>query len=260
MRISALPLVASLALCGVAHASGQFIPLQTPEVLVTQLSPNGAYAVGYDPSSGIAFRWTAASGQEELIVTMNSALGVNDSGTITGSVPENGGSIEGGRDLGAYAEVGAEPVLLTDTLQTNSSGYGISGDGTVVGLSFEDNFAGNAVAFVWTAADGMEALTVNRPANYSRANVISADGTVIAGWNDQDDGWRTAVIWQDRVPLDVVDADDIPVGESDGISGNGKYDDRVGKHFDCSPNRSTDDCMRVTACGSLRHLIVGLVL
>ena len=69
----------------------------------------------------------------------------------------------------------------------------------------------------------MTALPVNRPANYSRANVISADGSVIAGWNDQDDGSRTAVIWQGRVPFDVVDSGGIQVGEADGISSNGMY-------------------------------------
>lgn len=223
MRISVLPLVASLALCGAAHASGQFIPLQTPDMMVSQLSPNGAYAVGYNPFDGGALRWIAATGEEEVISGMNVALGINDAGTISGAVPESGGADNGGRDLGAYAPVGSDPVLLTDTLQTNSNGYGISADGTVVGLSFDDDFSGNAVAFVWSASDGMEALPVNRPANYSRANVISADGQVIAGWNDQDDGSRTAVIWQDRVPLDVVDADGMMVGEADGISANGKY-------------------------------------
>ena len=42
---------------------------------------------------------------------------------------------------------------------------------------------------------------------------------MIAGWNDQDDGYRSAVTCQERLPTDVVDA---PVGEADGISSKGR--------------------------------------
>ena len=84
-------------------------------------------------------------------------------------------------------------------------------------------FVGPAVAFKWTSKDGMVALPVNRPDTYSRANAISPDGRVIAGWNDQDDGYRSAVIWQDGVPSDMTDPDGNPIGEADGVSANGEY-------------------------------------
>lgn len=220
MRILPLSAIVSVFLCGATHASGTFIALQAPNVQITKISANGAYAVG-SSFSPAGFRWTAATGVEELLPELDVALGINDAGTIAGAVPENGGSANGGRDLGAYLKVDATPGQLTDTLQTNSNGYDIADDGTVVGLSFDDGFVGPAVAFVWTEADGMSALPVNRPANYSRANTISADGHVIAGWNDQDDGYRSAVIWQDRVPLDVVDADGLAVGEAGGVNADG---------------------------------------
>ena len=222
MRISILLAAFSIAVCGAAHAEGTFTALQTPGLQVTTLSGNGAYAVG-SVGGGAGYRWTASTGAEEVIPALDVALGINDFGTIAGAVPVNGGAGNGGSDLGAYAAPGADPVQLTNPLQQDSNGYGIADDGTVVGLSFDDNFVGAAIAFVWTAADGMVALPVNRPANYSRANVISADGHVIAGWNDQDDGSRTAVIWQDRVPFDVADADGNVVGEADGISSNGEF-------------------------------------
>lgn len=222
MRRLLLAASLSLALCGTALASGRFIELQTPEVQLTRVSPNGAYAVG-SISYIAGFRWTASSGAEEVLPGLNSALGVNDAGVIAGSVPENGGANEGGRDLGAYAAPGATPVLLSQPLTTNSSGYDIAADGTVVGLSFEDGFFGEALAFVWTATAGMTALPVPRPQNYSRANAISADGHVIAGWNDTDWGERAAVIWLDRVPFDVVDADGYGVGEASAITPDGRY-------------------------------------
>jgi uncharacterized membrane protein len=222
MRVLLVSAAVSFALCGAVHASGTFIELQSPGVTLTKISADGSYAVGSSLAPA-AFRWTAATGTEELLPELNTAMGINDAGTISGSVPENGGSANGGRDLGAFLKVDAAPSLLTDTLQTNSNGYDISNDGTVVGLSFDDGFVGPAVAFAWTQAEGMVALPVERPDNYSRANAISADGRVIVGWNDQDNGSRTAVIWHDRVPMDVVDADGLEVGEAGAVSADGTF-------------------------------------
>lgn len=215
--------VSALLPFAAAHAAGEFIPINTPSVQLTGVSPNGEYAVGAI-SYTAGFRWTASSGAEDLLTDLNSAQGINNAGTIAGSVAENGGANEpGGRDLGAYAPLGAAPVLLTDTLQTNATGYGVSDDGTVVGLSFNDGFVGEAVAYSWNATDGMSALAVNRPANYSRANAISADGHVIVGWNDQDDGGRTAVIWIDGVPMDVQDDQGNLVGEASAVTADGGF-------------------------------------
>ena len=222
MRVLLLSATLSLVLCGAAQASGTFIAMQTPNVTITKISSDGTYAVGgtYDPA---AFRWTASTGLEEVLPELNIAMGINNSGTISGALPEDGGSANGGRDLGAFLAVGGTATQLTDPLQTNSNGYDIADDGTVVGLSFDDDFIGPVVAFVWTAAEGMTALPVNRPDNPSRANVISADAQVIAGWNDQDDGFRTAVVWQNRVPIDIVDHDGLAVGEADGINADGSF-------------------------------------
>lgn len=45
----------------------------------------------------------------------------------------------------------------------------------------------------------MQVLATTSPFTYSRANAISSDGRVIAGWNDNDFG-RSGVIWRNRVP------------------------------------------------------------
>jgi hypothetical protein len=222
MRVLLLSATLSLALCGAANASGTFTALQTPNLTITKLSSSGEYAVG-STFAPAGFRWTASTGAEEILPDLNVAMGINNTGTISGAIPEDGGVGNGGRDLGAYQKVGATPSLLTDPLQTNSNGYDIADDGTVVGLSFGDDFVGPAVAFAWTMDEGMIALPVNRPDTYSRANAISADGHVIAGWNDQDDGFRTGVIWQDRVPMDVVDDDGLPVGEAGAVSADGTF-------------------------------------
>lgn len=224
MRISPLLFAAiSVALCGAVHADTvTFIPLTTPDAQLTKISGDGKYAASMIFQTA-AVRWTAATGVEELIPELNAGLGINNSGTIAGSIPENGGSEAGGRDLGAYAQVGSPPVLLSNPLSTNASGYDISEDGTVVGLSFEDEFAGTAVAFKWTAADGMTAMQVNRPLNSSRANAISADGRVIVGWNDEDDGWRAAVIWTDGLPFEPLGDDGLTLDEATSVSNNGQF-------------------------------------
>ncbi len=221
----ARPLYAALTLVllsGSAHATGRFIALQTPNLTLGKVSANGEYAVG-STFDGFGFRWTRSSGAEEVLPALDTAIGVNNLGTVSGAVPENGGVNNGGRDLGAFQPVGGDPIQLTSPLQTNSNGYDVADDGTVVGLSFGDNFVGPAIAFAWTPDEGMTALPVNRPDTYSRANVISADGRVIAGWNDQSDGSRTAVVWKDRVPTDLVDRNGLAVGEADGISIDGTY-------------------------------------
>ncbi|MBN8727425.1 MAG: hypothetical protein J0H15_06930 [Xanthomonadales bacterium] len=217
----------TLALSGTAAASGTFVELQTPNLQITRISPNGAYATGAADYMGV--RWTAGTGTEEVLPALNGAMGINDSGTIGGTVPENGGAQEGGRDHAAYAAIGQAPVQLTDKLSTNSSAYDISSDGTMVGLSFDDDFVGVAQAFMWTAKDGMIALPVNRPANASRANAISADGSVIGGWNDQDFGDRTGVLWVAGEPMDIEDADGNPVGEVSAVSIDGRF--AVGSNY-----------------------------
>ncbi len=222
MRTSLFIAIAA-AVSGVAHADTvTFVELQTPQVQITKISGNGAYAVGSIFNTA-GYRWTASTGAEELITELNGASGINNAGTIAGTVGVNGGAEGGGDDLGAYAPIGTAPILLTDPLQDNSGPYDIADDGTAVGLSFEHGFAGTAFAFVWTTAEGMVALPVNRPSNFSRANAISADGRVIIGWNDQDSGDRTAVVWRDRVPMDVLDPEGDVVGEASGVSANGRY-------------------------------------
>ena len=220
MRVLLLSAAVSLGLSGLAHASGVFIPIETPGVQLTKLSANGAYAVGTTFGGG-GFRWVAATGAEEVLPEMPIALGINNSGTIAGAVVTTVDDME--YQLGALLPQGSTPTQLTSPLDDASNAYDVSDDGTAVGLSFVHDFIGRAIAFVWTAGEGMTALPVNRPDTYSRANVISADGGTIAGWNDQEDGSRTAVIWKDGVALDVVDRDGIAVGEADGISVDGRY-------------------------------------
>jgi uncharacterized membrane protein len=67
----------------------------------------------------------------------------------------------------------------------------VSDTGSVVGLGW----AGcSASAFRWDAVNGMVSLG-SRDGGASRANDVSADGSVIVGWDDAPDGSRRGAMW-----------------------------------------------------------------
>ncbi len=215
-----------LSLSASVQAAGTFTVLPAPGVRVTKMSPNGEYVVGTyfgEDGSTVGYIWRASDQSSHVLTEMNNVIGVNNLGVVSGSVPVNGGVLFGGLDLGATATIGMAPMQLTAPLEENSNGYDIADDGTVVGLSFDSAYnMDRTKAFVWTPSQGMQVLATTSPFTYSRANAISSDGRVIAGWNDNDFG-RSGVIWRNRVPMDVQDDVGGRVGEATAVSGNGRF-------------------------------------
>ena len=215
-----------LSLSVSVQAAGTFTVLPAPGVRVTKMSPNGEYVVGTyfgEDGSTVGYIWRASDQSSHVLTEMNNVIGVNNLGVVSGSVPVNGGALFGGLDLGATATIGMAPMQLTAPLEENSNGYDIADDGTVVGLSFDVGYSQDRTkAFVWTPSQGMQVLATTSPFTYSRANAISSDGRVIAGWNDNDFG-RSGVIWRNRVPMDVQDDVGGRVGEATAVSGNGRF-------------------------------------
>ncbi|MFO1394959.1 MAG: hypothetical protein U1F09_14465 [Steroidobacteraceae bacterium] len=77
----------------------------------------------------------------------------------------------------------------------HSSVYDVSRDGsTAVGLAFKD--CTHAYAYKWTAKTGMQ-LLVKNSFDSARANAVSSDGRVVAGWQDsnQQFPYRLGAIW-----------------------------------------------------------------
>ncbi|WP_343786214.1 hypothetical protein [Dokdonella soli] len=218
--------VIALAVCGVAHADVvTFSPFDISQISpasIGRLSPNGAYLVGTNSTGATGFRYNMATRQVDLL-TMG-VLGVNSAGTLAGALLVNGGTSQGGTDTGAYAPIGSNPVAISNPLLEDSGAYGISDDGTLVGLSTtHTGIQGVGSAYVWSAAAGMKKLPVNRTIAYSRANGISTDGHIIYGWNDETYGFRTGVIWVDGAPQDIGLSPSLPYGEADGISANDQF-------------------------------------
>lgn len=208
------------------QAAGTFTVLPAPGVRVTKMSPNGEYLVGTffgEDGSTVGYIWRASDQSSHVLADMNNVIGVNNLGVVAGSVPQNGGALFGGLDLGATATIGAAPTQLTAPLEANSNGYDVADDGTVVGLSFDVGYSqDHTKAFVWTPTEGMQVLATTSPFTYSRANAISSSGSVIAGWSDNEFG-RSGVIWRNRVPMDVQDEVGGRVGEATAVSGNGRF-------------------------------------
>lgn len=75
---------------------------------------------------------------------------------------------------------------------TTSAGYDISGDGkTVVGNSYINGASTNG--FAWNEDEGIIDLGSIHAGRSARANAVSADGSVIVGWQDFNGPWKSAV-------------------------------------------------------------------
>ncbi|GAB4367840.1 MAG: hypothetical protein Kow0062_00520 [Acidobacteriota bacterium] len=107
-----------------------------------------------------------------------------------------------------------------------TSAYDVDAHGDqVVGLAWVGkSCAGGAHGFVWDAVNGMQDLGSIVPDRSSRANVISADGAVIAGWSDAPFGTRLGAVWDDQGLRWFAEPDSgILVGEATGISSDGRF-------------------------------------
>lgn len=196
-----------LTLAAATAAAGTLTTLDDAQNgYLSALSRNGRIATGSfvtDTFAG-AFRWRKGVGSE--ILSFGSGMGMTSwAQPIAGSASDVDGNVVAAL---AYSDSQTSgPVIIgpfpgavpQDAFY--SQAYGISDGGVAVGLAQDPS--GNAVAFRWSATDGMSRLAVDRPDTYSRANGISADGSVIYGWNDQETGYREGVIWIKGLPISL---------------------------------------------------------
>jgi uncharacterized membrane protein len=222
----------ALALMGSNAGAGTFTTLDDAQFgYLTALSHNGRIATGSFTGGGIfsgSFSWRKGVGVENM--TLQSGMGMNAwAQPIVGSADDgNGNSVA----ALAYSDLDTTgPVLVGPYPGSNpldnflSQAYAISDTGVVVGLA--NDATPNAIAFRWTAEEGMQRLAVRRPDTYSRANAISANGNTIAGWNDQETGYRQGLIWVDGKPVEphnpgmYGDAFGSPPGEGQAVNANG---------------------------------------
>ena len=155
-------------------------------------------SVSYDVFQ--AFRWTASNGMVGLGFLpggqkFSEAFGVSADGTTIVGVSDSASGNQAFRWTQAEGMVGIGKLAGASFTRANA----ISADNsTVTGYSTfnSDPFnAGNNHAFRWTAAEGMTDLGLLSGADFSVANALSADGSVIVGQSGITFGETRAFIW-----------------------------------------------------------------
>ena len=173
-------LIMTVAAC---PALGQFTPLGTANTYVSSMSADGTVVVGVWGNEGPAWRWTPGTGVVDIGSVSQTVAVSRDGRTVVGKVK--------GADGLKYAAIwqsGQQWVTLPppenwrELDDTVTTGYAVSGDGSVIsGLAYLK--PDRVEAFRYHASTGtvpLGTLTGGR----SRGSKLSADGRVVAGWDD----------------------------------------------------------------------------
>jgi len=188
----------------------------------TSISSNGMYVSGSQFGGMTSYLWTMFNGTVEFT---GDAQGVSDSGTAAGTYFTEF-QFEGmdvntaglwNRTSSQWQFLGMNPDSPEIFGTSYNMAYGITADGiTVVGMQWYPDWT--VKAYSWTQQDGYDMIGATIPAN-SRANGISANGSVIYGWAEPN--WiRTPVIWYNN---EIIFVDETQNGEAFGASASGNY-------------------------------------
>jgi hypothetical protein len=198
-RSLAFPWLAALTLTASVGAQTVSLEKITGALSAMDISPDGRYIVGLADldenlvPDGLYRLDTVLDEMLILPADANDAVAVSDDGSvIVGDMPDPGDGVE---VAGMWTQATGWQSLgwLPDALNcpSRSNGYELSADGSVaVGLSW-DGCSGRG--FIWTEAGGMQELEPLANGG-NRASVVSADGTLIAGFA-QGTFNRTPAIW-----------------------------------------------------------------
>lgn len=217
-RVLALA-VGGLALQG-AQAAGSYWNLGAG-LTVSGSSADGS-VIGAYVSGDSYYMWTAATGVTSIGgawqggVASVSADGTRISGSATG--------LDGLNQAGYYTVGTGQWTTLGGiggaSGDSASSGWNISGDGkTVVGLGWINGGQGHAVA----STPGGTLQDLGAIGGSSRANGVSYNGSVIAGWVEQPDGQWTGAYWKNGVLNQMVDAEGNALQEASAVSADGTW-------------------------------------
>jgi uncharacterized membrane protein len=206
-----------------AFPQGGFVPLGVANTYVTGMSADGGVVVGVWSSVGPAWRWSPTTGVID-IGSISQTVGISRDGrTIVGTAHDASGIGQA-----AIWQFGKQWTTIPTPPSGRSLdgkmtiGYKVSGDGSViVGLAYLN--PNRTEGFRYDAKSGFTALGT-LTGGRSRASVVSADGQVVAGWDDltgrgSGKGYWYGVIWWDGMQrlMNPYNA----VGQVEGINGDG---------------------------------------
>lgn len=188
----------------------------------TGISSNGMYVSGSQFGGMSSYLSTMFSGTVEFA---GDAQGVSDNGIVAGTYNTEF-QYEGmevstaglwDKTSGQWQFLGMNPDSPEIFGTFYNSIYGITANGhTVAGMQWFPDWS--VKAFSWTQEEGYDMIGAPIQAN-SRANGISANGSVIYGWAEPN--WtRTPVIWYND---EIIFLDETQYGEAFGASASGNY-------------------------------------
>ena len=195
---------------------------------VSDISKNGEFVCGMNYPAP-AYIWNQRTGRIELsAVEYSEAYDVSNNGKVAGrfydpTLPAPGGNPTlraGYWENGSWNGLeGLDGLVPLDEMSFTHA-YGISADGTtIVGMQWHPNWSVEAVRWVNGNVEGLGQTFGEN----SRANVVSSDGSIVAGWNSGPDGIpdRMAYSW-DPTPHFLGGFDQTYLlGECGGISSDG---------------------------------------
>ena len=197
-------MIAGASMLGISAASADTVTFELipGAYSANDLSPNGRYVVG-ETDDGPYLYDVWLHDMTILPPPGNSAAAVSDDGTVVlGNMPDPDGGMQvaarwtaqtGWQSLG-----GLEGSSGCGGLST---GYELSADGSVAtGLVWDGC---NSRGFIWTAESGMNALE-SLANGTNRASIISADGSMIAGFA-QGSFSRTPARWTNEGDGELLD-------------------------------------------------------
>jgi hypothetical protein len=188
----------------------------------TGISSNGMFVSGSQFGGTSSYLWKMFSGNIDFA---GDAQGISDNGVVAGTYDTefqfNGLDVYTAgiwhHSTNEWQFLGMNPEVPEFFDAFYNSAYGINADGsTIVGMQWYADWT--VKAFSWTQDGGYDMIGAPIQAN-SRANGISANGSVIYGWAEPN--WtRTPVIWHDD---EIIFVDETQFGEAFGASASGNY-------------------------------------
>jgi uncharacterized membrane protein len=155
---------------------------------VSDISKNGEFVCGMNYPAP-AYVWSQSTGRIELSAgEYSEAYDVSNNGKVAGrfydpTLPAPGGNPTlraGYWENGSWNRLqGLDSLVPLDEMSFTHA-YGISADGTtIVGMQWHPNWSVEAVRWVNGNVEGLGQTFGEN----SRANVVSSDGSIVAGWN-----------------------------------------------------------------------------
>lgn len=207
-----------------ALAKVEFTPIEGGEFLyVGDMTADGSMLLLY-AAYYTHYLYTPATGLVDIggVGCAGNPKLSDDGSVVVSSVYAEDGTCQAAKWLGGqnWLPMGSEPGAvpcgsdLSSAFDTNAT--------TAVGLFWRPQIC-RAIGGTWDLATGtpgpaLESTVPDRP---TRGNGITADGSIVVGWQDAETGQRNAVRWVNGVQEPILDTDGTPMGEAIGVNSTG---------------------------------------